>query len=119
MLTKLLDESHAGVAAVIWRASSERVVARAGAPAPETSAAAKAAIEQQLRQAFDAGLREGEALGRTSVEQKVEEVVARLSSTIAHAAGTRAHVMARAEADVVRLAMDIARRVLHRELSLD
>ena len=49
----------------------------------------------------------------------MKQVVEKLSETIGEVAGARAEALRRAEADVVKLSMEIARRVLHRELSLD
>jgi flagellar assembly protein FliH len=49
----------------------------------------------------------------------VQETVERLAATISELAATRGDAIRRAEADTVRLSIEIARRVLHRELSID
>jgi flagellar assembly protein FliH len=76
------------------------------APPPDESARCRAriaeleaAVELKSRQSYDAGFR--------------------LGDTIAELAVTRSETIRRAEADTVRLALEIARRVLHRELSMD
>ena len=66
-----------------------------------------------------AGVRAGEESARQSLESGVRETVQQLAATIAELAETRAETIRRAEADTVRLSIEIARRVLHRELSVD
>jgi flagellar assembly protein FliH len=78
-----------------------------------------AAAEQQARQAYETGLRTGEGAARKALEVETRAVIDRLTVTIADVAATRADIIQRAEADTVRLAIEIARRVLHRELSVD
>jgi flagellar assembly protein FliH len=78
-----------------------------------------AAIEQRVRQAYESGFREGEAAARQGAEGQVREAVETLAATVVEVAATRSDVMRRAEADMVRLSVEIARRILHRELSLD
>jgi len=103
----------------------------AGRPyAPATSgegsgaelAAARATI-QRLENDLAAARRQGYDAGRAEGEQKaraeLEGVVARMGATIGELAGMRAEMRRRAEHDVVKLALLIARRVLHRELTVD
>ncbi len=78
-----------------------------------------AAAEQQARQAYETGLRTGEASARKALEAETRTAIDRLTATVADVAATRADVIQRAEADTVRLAIEIARRVLHRELNID
>jgi flagellar assembly protein FliH len=78
-----------------------------------------AAIEQRVRQAYESGFREGEAAARQGAEGQVREAIETLAATVVEVAATRSDVMRRAEADMVRLSVEIARRILHRELSLD
>jgi len=78
-----------------------------------------AAIELRVRQAYESGFREGEAAARQDAASQVREVVEKLAATLVEVAGTRGDAIRRAEADIVRLSIEIARRILHRELSLD
>ena len=78
-----------------------------------------AAAEQKARQAYETGLRAGEGVARKALESETRTVIDRLTATIADVASARSDAILRAEADTVRLAMEIARRVLHRELSVD
>ena len=79
----------------------------------------EAVLETKSRQSYEAGLRAGEESARRDLETGVRETAQQLAATIAELAGTRAETIRRAEADTVRLSIEIARRVLHRELSID
>jgi|HubBroStandDraft_6_1064221.scaffolds.fasta_scaffold684733_2 flagellar assembly protein FliH len=76
-------------------------------------------LEQRTREAWDQGFRAGETAAHKSVDEQVRIAVQRLATTTEEVAATRPETIRRAEADTVRLAIEIARRVLHRELSLD
>lgn len=77
------------------------------------------AAEQQSRQAYENGYRAGESAGRSAAEEEVRSAVARLADAIANVADARTDAIRRAEADTVRLAVEIARRILHRELTIN
>jgi flagellar assembly protein FliH len=79
----------------------------------------EAELEARSRQAFEAGVRAGEESARQSLEADLRETAAQLASAMSDVAATRAEAIRRVEADTVRLAIEIARRVLHRELSID
>ena len=120
MLSRLVDASRAPISPVVWPACA---VAAGPAPPPPAPGpdleSAFAALERQVQEARHAGLREGEAIGRRQAEDAVRQAVERLAAAIADVASTRGDIMTRASADVVRLSLEIARRVLHRELSTD
>jgi flagellar assembly protein FliH len=129
MLSKVLTEATAEAKPVAWRRSLAAPAnggrGAAGRPQDELSqlrarlAEMNTAAEQQARQAHDAGLRAGEAAARQALAAETRAVADRLAAAIADVAATRADTLRRAEADTVRLAIEIARRALHRELSLD
>jgi flagellar assembly protein FliH len=75
--------------------------------------------EQKERQAYESGRREGEANARHQAQSEVREMIEQLAATIAEVAGARNDAIRRAEADIVQLSVEIARRILHRELALD
>lgn len=81
----------------------------------EARARAQAALAQ--------GRQEGHTQGRLEGEQKaraeVGPIIERLARTIADLSATRDAFRREAEEDVVRLALGVARRILHRELSID
>jgi flagellar assembly protein FliH len=72
----------------------------------------KAAAQQQ-------GRNEAEAAANQRAMQKAEPVIAALNRIVQELVGTRKSFRAEAEHDTVQLAIAIARRVLHRELSTD
>jgi len=76
-------------------------------------------IERQLRDAHAAGVREGEAAGRARAAGEVRPVIEKLALGIQDLAGWRARLRREAEADLIRLALAIARRILNRELAID
>lgn len=85
-------------------------------------AAARATI-QRLENELAAARKQGYEAGRAETEQKtraeLEAVLARMAAAIGELAGTRSEMRRRAEQDVVKLALLIAKRVLHRELTVD
>jgi len=96
------------------------------ASAPDEAAELRARIsqltaqaERQSSESFDAGLRAGEAAARERLEGEVRETTMRMAESISELASLRAETIHRAEVDTVRLAVEIARRVLHRELTVD
>ena len=76
-------------------------------------------MEQRVRASWDEGFRAGEAAKGKSLDDQLRAEMERLAATISEVAATRPETIRRAEADTVRLAIEIARRVLHRELALD
>jgi len=76
-------------------------------------------VASRETQARQAGLREGEAAALEHLKQPLEEAARRLADRVEELAGLRAGLRRDAEQDVVRLAIAIARRILHRELATD
>ena len=69
----------------------------------------------ERREATEAGRRQGDQEARAELLPVME----RLNASIAEIVGMRSDLRRRAERDVVELALMIARRVLHRQLSVD
>ena len=67
------------------------------------------------KEAFDAGHQRGEQDARAALAPVLE----RMNASIAGVIGLRPELRRRAEKDAVELSLQIARRVLHRELSID
>ena len=82
-------------------------------------AAREQAFEETLRSARAAALREGEAKGRSGAMAELQPVLERLAATTADLATLRPRLRREAEADMLQLALAIARRVLRRELAVD
>jgi flagellar assembly protein FliH len=129
MLSRVLTETEAQATPAAWLSQVPGGAVSVARPQPrfESEAEARrieseelnAAIEQRVRQAYESGFREGEAAARQGAEGRVREAVEKLAATVVEVAAMRSDVMRRAEADMVRLSVEIARRILHRELSLD
>jgi flagellar assembly protein FliH len=78
-----------------------------------------AELVRRSNEAFEQGFKAGEAAARKGLEEQTKSSVETLARTVTEVASTRAGVMRRAEADTVRLSIEIARRVLHREVSIN
>jgi len=76
-------------------------------------------MEARVRQAYESGQREGRAEAERSAQSRIQEAENRLARSVAELAGYRACLRRDAERDVVRLAIGIARRVLHRQIASD
>lgn len=76
-------------------------------------------MERRLREAHAAGLREGEAAGRSRAAAELQPVLEKLSRSITEIAGLRTRLRREAEQDLIRLSLAIARRILRREMAVD
>jgi flagellar assembly protein FliH len=130
-LSKVLPHGEGDVRPVSWRtggsgppaAPPPRAVSVVSpVPQPAGSAADadfEAQVHQQLQVAFDSGVREGETVARQKLEGEVRRAAEQLAVSASDWAASRAEIIRRAEADVVQLSLEIARRILHREVSVD
>ena len=82
-------------------------------------AAAEAKAEVRVREAREAGRREGDAAARQALQAEVREVTTRLAASIQQMVELRPRLRLQAESDLVRLAVSIARRIVFRELTID
>jgi flagellar assembly protein FliH len=125
MSSKIISaDLGADVAAITWRRvlSAEAALSAASQPAPDDAkrlAQLQQQAEQKAREAHAAGVREGEASGRTRAAADLQPVIERLTRSIDEIAGLRPRLRAEAEADLIRLSLAIARRILRRELAID
>jgi flagellar assembly protein FliH len=74
---------------------------------------------QKVAEARAAGVREGEAAGRSRAQAELKPVIDRLARSIEEIGGLRARLRKEAEADMVQLSLAVARRVLRREIAVD
>jgi flagellar assembly protein FliH len=74
--------------------------------------------EQKMRAAYQQGVQDGQAAVRQEMETKLEAMHVRMARAIEELSGLRQRFRHEAEEDVVALALAIARRVLHRELTM-
>jgi flagellar assembly protein FliH len=75
----------------------------------------EAELAAAKRDSFDAGRREGDRQARAETAPIVE----RLGASLSEITGMRHEIRLQAEKDMVQLALLIAKRILHRELSVD
>ena len=123
MSSRIVQPDDSRVAApVVWR----QVGVAAGADdATDTAvdAAHMAALEREseerARAARAAGFAEGEAAGRSRAAAELQPVLERLAKSIEELGQLRARLRREAEADMLKLALAIARRVLLREMAVD
>jgi flagellar assembly protein FliH len=109
------------VSPLVWRRVGTGPAGGAGELAADPSGLAQKEIadQQRLREAHAAGVREGETAGRSRAAAELQPVVERLARSIQEISNLRARLRREAEADVVQLALAIARRVMRRELAVD
>jgi len=95
--------------------------ARTADPVDQTAIDGRSAerIATLERDAFVKGYAQGERSGAEAAARQGEAMLRRLSETIEEVAALRTDLLHRSEQDIVRVALVIAERVLHREVSLD
>jgi flagellar assembly protein FliH len=126
MLSKILPpDDTRPVHPVTWKLVGEPL--SPGKPEPAPGAAPDAEVLSRMEREFQrrvsdahaAGVREGEAAARSRVSAELQPVLERLARSIDEVAGLRGRLRREAEGDLIRLALSIARRILHRELAVD
>jgi len=85
----------------------------------ERMAELAAEAERRIVEAHRTGLREGEEATKAKLAGEAEALRTRVAEQLAQIAETRTTALGNSEADVVRLALEIARRIIHRELTID
>lgn len=76
-------------------------------------------LERELHEIARESLKQGEKLGYERATAEQQEVVVRLSRAIQEISGLRQRIREEAEMEMVALSLAIARRVLHREITID
>jgi flagellar biosynthesis/type III secretory pathway protein FliH len=82
---------------------------------------AEAAVraQRETERAYDAGHSAGERAARERLEAQTQAVVEKLGAAVSEVAQTRAMVLRGAESGAVQLAVEIAKRIVRRELAAD
>jgi flagellar assembly protein FliH len=75
-------------------------------------------VEERLAAAREQGFEEGQAAIRQTCAAQVEAMQMKLARSIEELTGSRLRARREAEQDVVALALAVARRILHRELTM-
>lgn len=82
-------------------------------------AARQAQLAELEREAFAKGFAQGEKAGQEAADQRSEAMVRRLTQTLQELTDLRARMIHQTERQMVQLSLAVARRVVHREVSLD
>jgi flagellar assembly protein FliH len=69
--------------------------------------------------AYENGFRQGEKAGLEIAERKTEAMMRRYADTILEIGRLKPALYAQAERDVVKLALEVAKKVVHREVQID
>jgi flagellar assembly protein FliH len=100
-----------------------RAAAASHTPNPETDEEARAALEARLaaleRDAFSKGFAQGERAGGEAAARRGEAMLRRLTETLEELTTLREQMIHQTERQMVQLALAIARRIVHREVSID
>lgn len=121
MSSKVYGPQDAKPAAPIaWRSAggTPHQMVQPGGAAHSGSPAQGAGLDR-IQTAHQQGRAEGEAAGLQRAMERLDPVMAQLNALLLELASQRKRLRMEAEEDTVRLAIAIARRVLHRELSTD
>ncbi len=86
------------------------------AQAPQAS---QAQLDELEREAFAKGFAQGERSGQEAADQRGEAMLRRLTETLQELTQLRSQMIHQTERQMVELAVAVARRVVHREVSLD
>jgi flagellar assembly protein FliH len=112
------------------RPAAASATAAAFAPAPDAAPAAPPTEESLLaehrerlaaleREAFTTGYAQGERAGMEAGGKRAEAMLRRIGQTIEELGGLRQTLIHETEREMVQLALTLARRVVHREVTLD
>ena len=120
----LRKDELTSVAAVWWRDKAAPVPAQVIQSVPvelvsATSGTAEAPEGAREREGYQRGFAEGTAVGKEQAAVEVQPVLDRLAHTLAELSSLRSRIRRDAEKDLLKLAIAIARRVLHREVTID
>jgi flagellar assembly protein FliH len=89
------------------------------APGPRPGQAAPAASAAQEREIFAKGFAEGERAGAAAAQAQSAALAKQLTGSLEDLTRVRAEMIRHTEKQMVQLAVAVARRVVHREVSLD
>ncbi len=107
------------IAPILWRSAGgapqvQANMRRAGAqPHPEES------VEARVHAAYSRGVADGEATAQQRAGTLAAPVLSNFGAIVRDLAGARAQARQEAEESMVKLALAVAKRVLHREMATD
>lgn len=115
-------------AAVVVRNMSSRIIRGdtrmqklkvSGGPETTVIGGSQEHVMDVEKQAFEQGYAEGERIGKQMGEKMVETIVKRYDTSILNLAEAHKALMESVEEQTVRLALEISRKVVQRELTMD
>jgi flagellar assembly protein FliH len=114
----------ASVDAPAWMKAAERpepaVVSKSpSAQAVEEPSPAPVDLAQVEKTAYESGFRQGEKAGMVIAEKKVEATMRRYSEAILEIGKLRSRLFHQVEREVVKLAVEVAKKIVHREIQVD
>ena len=107
------------VASIAWRQLGAGFETARRRPADDPVEPEAAGIENQAEARVQAAYRQGRAEGEEAAAERLAPALVSLKGVLQELASLRKRFRAAAEEDTVKLAIAIARRVLHRELATD
>src|SRR5579863_3435301 len=123
MSSRILSPDDPRSGRMVWRqvgsAATPGTDGKATVNAAEQIASLEKECERRVVAAQAAAFAEGEAAGRKRAAADLQPVLERLARSIEDLGQLRARLRREAEADLLRLALAIARRVLRREMAVD
>jgi len=102
-----------------WRSTETPPPVPRPARAPAVDAGNSDDPDAARKESYQRGFSEGRNIGHEQALAEVQPVMDRLSRSLADLATVRSRVRKTAESDLLKLAIAVARRVIHRELTLD
>lgn len=119
--SRVLRESELAAVAPIWWRESDT---SAPAPIPPSRATMNSVSDGSLegvleRESYQKGFSEGAAVGKEQAAAEVQPVIERLTKTLSELSTLRSKMRRESEKDLLKLSIAIARRVLHREVTVD
>lgn len=114
-----------GETPITWRVAESApasVLARSLPAEPlivSTSNEEQQRLEERLQQAYAQGRAAGQQEGAAEASRRLDPAIQSFQAAVEQLAQMRARLRRESERDLIQLALAIARRILHRELSLD
>ena len=113
------DKALKSVAPIEWRDATAPAQATPTAAIVRSSEASQDSATAAAKEAYQRGFAEGTLVGKGQAAAEVQPVLDRMGHTLAELATLRSRLRRDAEKDLLQLAIAIARRVLHREVTVD
>ena len=88
-------------------------------PAPPEDRLSQQDRDSIEEEAYQRGFAEGKNVGQQQAKAELQPVLDQLGKSLAALSSLRSRIRSEAEGDLLKLAISIARRVLHRELTLE